>query len=81
MVMGSCCQLLETIVKKTCSYWDHVEQISDIIFLQVMAGTGHVGMSKLLRYLRRRNDVDGAISYGNHTAVSPTKLSFVLFPT
>jgi anaphase-promoting complex subunit 1 len=41
----------------------------DISLLQVMAGTGHVGTFKLLRYLRRRNDVDGAISYGNHTAV------------
>lgn len=36
----------------------------------VMAGSGHLGTFKLLRYLRRRNDVDSAISYGNHMAVS-----------
>ncbi|CAM6126514.1 unnamed protein product [Calypogeia fissa] len=36
----------------------------------VMAGTGHLETFRLLRYLRRRSDSDGAINYGNHMAVS-----------
>ncbi|BBN07484.1 anaphase-promoting complex subunit 1 [Marchantia polymorpha subsp. ruderalis] len=36
----------------------------------VMAGTGHLQTFRLLRYLRRRNDSDGGINYGNHMAIS-----------
>ncbi|MCO5580423.1 hypothetical protein L7F22_034289 [Adiantum nelumboides] len=36
----------------------------------VMAGSGHLGTFKLLRYLRRRSDTAGAISYGNHMAIN-----------
>ncbi|KAI5082088.1 hypothetical protein GOP47_0001831 [Adiantum capillus-veneris] len=36
----------------------------------VMAGSGHLGTFKLLRYLRRRSDTAGTISYGNHMAIS-----------
>ncbi|KAL2629518.1 hypothetical protein R1flu_014204 [Riccia fluitans] len=36
----------------------------------VMAGTGQLETFRLLRYLRRRNDSDGSINYGNHMAIS-----------
>ena len=36
----------------------------------VMAGTGHLETFRLLRFLRRRTDSDGAITFGNHMAIS-----------
>ncbi|KAL3687507.1 hypothetical protein R1sor_013816 [Riccia sorocarpa] len=36
----------------------------------VMAGTGHLETFRLLRYLRKRNDSDGSINYGNHMVIS-----------
>lgn len=36
----------------------------------VMAGTGHLGTFKLLRYLHSRIDLHGHTKYGNHMAVS-----------
>ena len=36
----------------------------------VMAGTGHLETFRLLRFLRRRTDSEGAILFGNHMAIS-----------
>ncbi|KAH7290973.1 hypothetical protein KP509_30G071400 [Ceratopteris richardii] len=58
-----------------CSYVDRgtLETCLNVAVLSlsvVMAGSGHIGTLKLLRYLRRRGDTSGAISYGNHMAIN-----------
>lgn len=42
----------------------------------VMAGTGHLETLKLLRFLRRRIDPEGQVTFGSHMAVS-TALGFL----
>lgn len=43
---------------------------SEILLVQVMAGSGHLQTFKLLKYLRGRNSADGHLSFGNQMAVS-----------
>ncbi|PHU09598.1 hypothetical protein BC332_21458 [Capsicum chinense] len=41
---------------------------SEILLVQVMAGSGHLQTFKLLKYLRGRNSADGHLSFGNQMA-------------